>query len=392
MFRRSRPPRIRKIALEVPPSAPPMQGASSVQAMEIVSPNDENPDVVVEKAIEPSCQCLLDSRLAPKATFTSHAQTSTMLPPFLLAGGNRRAWETFASTLRQQRNAVILLHGPTGCGKTRGVIECARCTLGMSIYELNASGVRGTEEFTRDIEQVAGTRTLLGSRLILLDDLEGFDEVYIACVIKIIKKRTTADGPMVITCNNPFHRALVGLRPLDIVRMRMYAPSPKQMALAWKTIRKDVSPLILERHVQNSLGNFHQLGLLIRSFCDSRPDTHVDTFETTQKRIAGTTTVDDWKRAGESHILTAILHENYCNLAEHCNNADLAMERAGAFIDLLSQTDGVDSGMKLDVLGRAAGVVLHTLNAPTLRLSTRFKQKERVDVDLPPLLLGIQTR
>lgn len=393
MFRRPRPSRIRKLTLEASSQfAPLAQSVTRGEAMAVDGVSREaNAEVSKEEIVESSHACLMDSHLTPKATFSSHAQTSTMLPPFLQAGGNRRAWDEFASTLRKNHNIVIMLYGPTGCGKTRGAIECARCTLGMSIFELNAGIVQNTQEFARDIQQVASTRTLLGSRLILLDDLEGFDEVYIARAIKIIRERKATDGPMVITCINPFHRALVGLRSLNIVRIRMYAPSTKQMANAWKTVRKDIPPLILDKHVVKSLGNFHQLALLIRSFCDSRPDTHVDMFETTQKRLAGATTVDNWKRAGEPQILTAILHENYCNLSEH-SDAGHAIERASAFIDLLSQTDRTDTGVKLDVLGRAIEVFFHTDDAPILRLSsTRFKCGDPVDLDLPPLLVANQT-
>ena len=384
MFRKRALPRICNIAAPVvddPPAPVELPAASEPATPDALTAASDPPAPDAPS----SGRCLLDSDLAPPPTRLSKTQVSSALPTFLQVAGNRRAWEVVVRALRERHDATILLHGPTGCGKTRGIAECARRTLGMSVYELNPAVVRSTEAFVRDIEQVASTRTLLGSRIVLVDDLEGFDETYISCFVNILKQRTASHGPLVITCTNPFDRALVGLRALEMTRVRLYPPTAKQMAEAWKTLRSDLPPITLERQATQCVGNFHQLALVLRTYCDSRPDAHVDLFETTQRRLANKATVEDWSRAAEPHILTAVLHENYCALAERGPVAT-ALERAEAFVCTLSDGAVIGGEAALEVVGRAAGLVLHTTNPPPLRLTKQLKHAERVDLDMPRLL------
>ncbi len=260
----------------------------------------------------------------------------------------------------------------------------------MDVYELNSGSVESTEQMVRDMKQVSRTRTLLGPRLVLVDDLEGFDESYIAALLKVLKQRSADDGPLVITCINPFDRALTGLRALPITRVRLFSPSMRSMMEAWKCIRQDVPPSILERHAEEANGNFHQLKIRLRTFCDSRPDTHVGLFETTDALLRGATAIDTWARSNETHILATILHEN-CPTIVQFGDATTQFDRMLRFMQTLSDTRRMSDQMHSYALGLSATLSLRTRSSPTLHLSKRLRDTERLDLDMPGILLPSRT-
>lgn len=290
------------------------------------------------------------------------------IPPFLVHGGNHQVWKSVAKLISTEKVATILLHGPHGCGKTRGVHELALSHLGLTVYEINASNVEGVERLAKDVRHVTRTKTLLGPRLLLVDDLEGFDETYVDKVAELLKARVEGDGPMVITCHNPFDRSLVKLRALTTMhRVRMYDPRPEAMAAAVKTIANYPHSVVL-RYAAECRHNYHQLFIRLKVHAQSEADIPVGFLETTQALLKREVDVDTWKRVNETPILVALLHENAPAIAGRGRGED-ELERCASFLDCVSLTAHLPAEARADVVGRSAQLALFTREVPSLRLS-----------------------
>ena len=309
------------------------------------------------------------------------------IPPFLVHGGNYRVWQSVSKLITTEKCATILLHGSHGCGKTRGVHELALRHLGMTVYELNSSNVLGVERFARDVRHVTRTKTLLGPRLLLIDDLEGFDETYIMKMVDLLKTRVDGDGPLIITCHNPFDRSLVKLRTLTMHRVRMYDPLPEAMAAAVKTITNHPHTLVC-KYASECRHNYHQLFIRLKIHARSTTDTPVGFLETTQALIRREVDTTTWMRASESHMLIQLLQENAPAIAGRGNEED-ELERCCRFFDTVSATMMFPEEARADLVGRAAQIDLFTKEVPALRLSKAITSKpgrfsEQYTLGLPP--------
>lgn len=316
----------------------------------------------------------MDVDLAPASNVRA-ARSSSSLPPFLKLAGNAKAWEQLACAVKKR--AVVMLHGPSGCGKTRGVHEIAMNSIGMSVYEVNAASVRHPDEMEQKVRQVLRTKTLLGGRIVLIDDLEGFDNVYISAIAKIVRDKDGVDGAMIITCVNPYDRALVAFRTLSLHRVRMFSPSIDAMAIAFSTTGTITPTSALKRVAEHSMGNFHQLSIRLRSQCNSKPDEHVGLFETTHTLLQGKADVATWMRSAESQILSAIVFENYPTLAiaSRASSDMQTLERASCMAELFSETAHLPSEYKLETMGRAIRLRMRTAHPPSLHLSKRVRAR-----------------
>ncbi len=97
----------------------------------------------------------------------------------------------------------ILLHGPSGVGKTTAVIKIAEAK-GYELLEINASDKRNKEEITNLIGNATQQLSLFGKpKLILIDEIDGVsgtqDRGGIATLNKIIASTKAA---IVMTCND----------------------------------------------------------------------------------------------------------------------------------------------------------------------------------------------
>tara|TARA_B110000046_G_scaffold167141_2_gene184578 strand:- start:3714 stop:4877 length:1164 start_codon:yes stop_codon:yes gene_type:complete len=292
------------------------------------------------------------------------------MPPFLAHGGNHKAWKSVAQAILSGKLATIMLYGPHGCGKTRGVHDMALNHLGMTVYEVNSSNVEGIERFGRDVRHVTRTKTLLGPRLLLIDDLEGFDESYITKAVELIRERKEGDGPIVITCHNIFDRSLLKLRALTLQKMRMYDPGPHAMASAVRTITNHAHGLVLS-YAHECRSNYHQLFLRLRTHAQSQTDKRVGFLETTQALLKGQTSTCNWMRAGEPLMLVVLLHENAMAIAARGEETD-ELERCARFLDAVSAAERMPMEERLQLIGRTAQIELHTTEVPPLYLSKAF--------------------
>ena len=308
------------------------------------------------------------------------------MPEFLAKGGNSSAWKTVAEGIRS-RSAALLLHGPHGCGKTRGVHELAKHHLGMTVYEINTGNTSGTDAFMRDARHVAQSKTLLGPRILLIDDIEGFDEAYISKAVEYLRGWKTSDGPVVLTCHNPFDRRLLKLRPLQLARVRFYAPTPQHMLSVLRCLSVLPSASVAQKYAREANGDYHQLLIKISTHANSRPDERVGLFETTDALLRRKATVEDWARSAETRVLVSLLHENAIQLSQVGRTETESMESASRFLEDLSATERYSEDMRLEVVGGAARLHLNVQRAPSLRLPKRaYERGVSFDPDMPAAL------
>jgi hypothetical protein len=324
---------------------------------------------------------------------------------FLKLAGNERAWSRLVEEIRVNKKNLVLVSGPYGCGKTRGVHDVANSTLGMNVYEINSSTVMGIEETVRKIVSVCRTRTLMGSRMVLLDDIEGFDETYVEAFVSMIKSRTSEDGVLVITCHDPYDRKLFALRNISMSRIKLFAPSPQRMADAAVVLTSEIGASALLREAHECDGNFHQLVIrltflkkkqskLTMQPLTTKPDTHVGLFATTQNLLCGETNVETWIRSADPGVLTNLLHQNAPTLTTRGDNRD-SMKRLGLFIDLLSETWPLKDDIRMHAVGIGVRQALFTPKdaIPPLQIkgmSFTKRNISRVELDTPSLLQEYQ--
>jgi len=363
------------------PVPPPVPETPTAVALDDANPVDVSQNKVETPVV---AEPLLDA--FPKKI--RERRRTGPISPFLVKGGNYRVWQSLSKLIATEKCATIMLHGSHGCGKTRGVRDLALEHLGMTVYELNSSNVEGVERFARDVRHVTRTKTLLGPRLLLIDDLDGFDDTYIAKMVELLKSRVDGDGPMVITCHNPFDRSLVKLRTLTMHRIRMYDPRPADMTAAVKAITNHSHTLVY-KYATECRHNYHQLFIRLKIHAQSTMDIPVGFLDTTQALLRREVDTSTWMRAGESRMLITLLQENAPAIAGRGNEED-ELERCCRFLDTVSATMAVPEEPRVDIVGRVAQIDLFTMEVPPLRLSKepvtakpgRFS--ERYILGLPP--------
>ena len=302
----------------------------------------------------------------PPAAQRRRTWRSAELPAFLRLGGYGRAWGEAAKAVAAGRAVVI--HGPHGCGKTAGVHELTTKHLGLTVYEINAGSTEGIEAFGRDVRHVTRTKTLLGPRIVLVDDLEGFDDEYVRLTATLLREhQSERDTALVVTCANLHDRRLA---PLSAVResvtiVRMYTPSLRSTVAAVRLVSNATS-IAIESACKHANGNLHQLFLRLRLHLNSQPDLHADLFKATDGLLTGRADVHLWGRAARPDTLVALLHENAPTIVD--GDAE-ALERLACFLDVTSRSARVPEDSRLEQVGRAAQQWLHTPTPPPLHLS-----------------------
>ena len=286
---------------------------------------------------------------------------------FLKCGGNFRAWTELSAAV--ESNAVVILHGPHGCGKTAGIYDLMTNHLGVLVYEINAGNTTGLDGFVRDITHVTRTKTLLGRRIVLIDDVEGFDGEYIRKIPDLLKKHNkTDDSSIVLTTTNIYDRALLPLRNLDSVKyIRMFSPNCKSAASAARCVT-NAPASVIDTLVRQTGGNYHQLLLRLKMQVTSQPDVHVDLFKTTECLLNGNVTADTWSRAAEPDVLTGLLFENCPAIVDSGEPVD-ALDRMMSFTEVFSETHRFGTDYRLVAVAAAAREYLRTEAPPVMRLS-----------------------
>jgi replication factor C large subunit len=123
------------------------------------------------------------------------------------------ALKAFAEGYRSMKSRAVLVHGPTGCGKTAAVTALAK-ELSVELVELNASDMRNKDAIERIVGAASKQMSLFAKgKLILVDEVDGLagreDRGGLAALIKLIKETAF---PIVLTANDPFDKKFSPLR------------------------------------------------------------------------------------------------------------------------------------------------------------------------------------
>jgi hypothetical protein len=311
----------------------------------------------------------------------------------LAAAGNAAAWAEMATALRECSGATILLSGLSGSGKTAGVHDLAMNTLGMSVYEVNAGTVSCSETFGSDLRHVTRSKTLLGPRLLLVDDVDGFEDgVYLRTIAKFLAERRSGDGPLVMTCTNRYDPKLSDIvRHASLRCLCLRPPNESDMTAVGRILFPCTVPSVVSTHARASCvsGLLHQLVVRLRTADKSRPDEHVNIFRTTEQLLRRKCVVHTWTRCGDPNILTVLLHENCPELCSTLPDAGDDCSGMADFLGHISAAEALRSEASIVAIGLAARTLRPT-RVPALRLPKRPRRCARAatarDRDIPALL------
>ena len=137
--------------------------------------------------------------------------------------------KTFVENFKKQKRKAMLIHGPTGNGKTAAVLALAHDS-GLELIEINASDCRNKDAILSVIGSAAKQMSLFFSgKIILIDEIDGLagnqDRGGIGAIEEIIE--TTA-FPIFLTCQDASDKKIkpllkkaqaVAFEPLDYTQI-----------------------------------------------------------------------------------------------------------------------------------------------------------------------------
>jgi len=118
----------------------------------------------------------------------------------------------FVTNYKKQKKKALLLHGPTGTGKTATVHALAR-KLGLELIEINASDDRNAAEIKTRVGNAIKQQSLFSQgKIILIDEINGIagtDRGGVAALADLIKQ---SQFPIILTANDPWESKFNSLR------------------------------------------------------------------------------------------------------------------------------------------------------------------------------------
>jgi len=329
--------------------------SASVSVNIMFDPSDDHHDVPTAKSINAHTM----------------SNCNLTLSKFLQHAGNANAWKSVIEHFKLSPVAIVI-YGPHGCGKTRGVYDLFQSAK-IEVSEINASHTQGVATFRRECASTRNSKSLSGNRVLLIDDIESFDSSYIKAVVEMVKARALRGA--ILTCANIYDAKVRSIRMCNIPLVRMYAPRANQMLAAIETINTSRPPkYVVSEMAKTCNGNLHQLTMRIRHRVLSNPDSTVDVFHTTRKLLNSTTDVDTWCRAGDDELLKSLL------FASAPLNVDI--ERYADFVEVGSATSACAHSTY--ALGYAARVLLYKENA-VLKMQGKHRMTKTFHLDSIPI-------
>ena len=333
------------------------------------------------------------------------------LPRDLQLLGNRKAWEHIHElfSLPNVQRKPIVLSGPTGCGKTEGIRSYLKHH-GYLCMEVDVTEVCNPKELDSTLGKIV-IKSMGGKLAMLVDDVEsilamgeaGYDKVLLE---RLKEPRTAAHSPLILTCNNIYHKSVKKIRDLvdkkAAVHVRMYAPEDYPCKQLFTEVLK--YPYEWLKHVVTANDNdLRQIKLFLdacserEAYCKAHgepfvidcnllgsiADRSVTHFNSLDVRINGFNTVDDWLR--DTNNPEWMVYSNYPKrVSDPRSLAKMA--------DVLSLTDGPSyksHPYKDEMLGRS----IRMFGDPKLTLplgkkydlgfETHLQAGKRVDLDMP---------
>lgn len=147
----------------------------------------------------------------------------TTLAQFSFLTDQIQKMQFFVSNFKKQKKKALLLHGPTGTGKTAVVHALAR-DCNYELIEINASDVRNKDAVLSLIGSAAKQMSLFSSgKIILVDEVDGLsghqDRGGLGAIEEVIE--TTA-FPIIMTCHDASDKKMKGL--LKVAQPLVFPP------------------------------------------------------------------------------------------------------------------------------------------------------------------------
>ncbi len=119
----------------------------------------------------------------------------------------------FATNYSKQKKKALLLHGPTGTGKTAAVYALAKRT-GLELIEVNASDYRNAEEINTKVGNALKQYSLFSTgKIVLVDELDGIagneDRGGVSALAELIVQ---SKFPIILIANDPWDSKFNTLR------------------------------------------------------------------------------------------------------------------------------------------------------------------------------------
>lgn len=244
-----------------------------------------------------------------------------MIPEWLKIGSNSKAWSQLIDEMNRSKLQPILLHGPTGCGKSRGVKDCATAC-NLRVYEIEPSSLDSTENLKKWVSNIVSSRTLLGPRTLIIDVVEGLDESFIKVFEEILTKTLSFQIPMIFIADSLYYYPLKKLCSLIPTKIRLFLQCPETcVQFAKMTFAKNIQKEVIEDFADKCNGNLRILKNNIKllneysgKFTGSYSDQSLSLFKSTCDMLTGHLQIEKWTMASEHSSLKRLLWDNYLNL------------------------------------------------------------------------------
>ncbi|MDP2750119.1 MAG: AAA family ATPase, partial [Nanoarchaeota archaeon] len=124
----------------------------------------------------------------------------------------------FILNYKKAKKKAMIIHGPTGCGKTCSIYAIAN-DLDYEILEINASDLRNKEAINTVVGSASKQMSLFSKgKIILVDEIDGVagreDYGGIAALAGVLQD---SSHPIIMTCNDPYGKNLSSIRSKSIV-------------------------------------------------------------------------------------------------------------------------------------------------------------------------------
>ncbi len=204
-----------------------------------------------------------------------------------------REWE------RNNRGKPLLLHGPSGVGKTLAAY-CLANEFDWQMVETNASNLRDKESVQKLLGISSGSMSLFGGkRLILFDEVDSaFDRGEVAELTKILKE---SRQPIVLTANDIWGQKFAPIRVLTTpIQFRAVNSRSVKNYLTRIASEEKIGSELVEQIGENAGGDLRRALIDLQSGMISVTDKKIDSFKTVASILKAKSFADAKRAADES--------------------------------------------------------------------------------------------